>query len=919
MASFAPIRGTRSQVQATPIIDGQFLVETDQGVNNKIYMDEGSSRTIVGGNAVTGVLPQLYIYSETGSIVTVEDAGGTLIPTAQIGTDHWTCDVPDYGIYTVKSVLSGDTTTKSINVTDCMIYTIDDSHFHCNVVVTYPSGVGASCQISGGGETYSAPALNPPDTSYTFVVHGKNTTYTITTNVDGAIKTETVTTGTVLDQTYNVTVPYARVNLTVEMPPITGNITCTDGTTTITKVATPNMVFYLPNTGTWTFTGSDGTTPYDINVEITDFTTIHNEDLSSAPDGATVTPTDDIQTWLLCAKIRDKTSYNTMDDVFADDETLQKLINDQNACNYLVRSKTFMGVGLVPALTSASANVIYSSQTDTSTKAAFNAFDDNWTKSQIIYDDNQWYSTASTNQYLGYDFTTPVLPYYFKIRGSLYCNSGTYMFELYKFKLQYSDDNSSWVDASELITLNDYKTHIFPINQTNGAHRYWRIYCTTASSSSTYIAIKNLQFYSTGIIGNESAMRYIGLRNYAANLLTNDSDWCENITQSYYYKLVLNVEVPTMTADNSPTGEVIVSTEYSPPTYAGFKAFDNNDITWWHSTQGSATTQQYLGYDFGTDVVLKCVSYLPMFDNGSGSAAISDPLDFVVEAFDTSINTWIPLNSVAHYAGNQRVYITINNTTAYSKYRINISQTSYHSSSNYYARVLELQFHCRKDVTEGLNIYSAAQDTVSISDGSTTITCPTLDDGHGVLTTPLSAGTYTFTSSVAENPNNLNANDYYSKSVNVYKGMIAVFVMPDEQVLYWWGYKNEYECEDCSVANGWTTNYSYTAPTYNTNNVLCSTSTSNANVGIGAKRIIINKTDIMTVAVAPTLSGGQGGYLRVMNDKYLANGAPTQYTVITNTTGLAKYTQAFTTTYKNSACLDTGSSRVLNIYALVLE
>ena len=59
MASFAPIRGTRAQLTpttvppVTPIVDGQFLIETDQGNESKIYTDinDGGTlkRIVVGG------------------------------------------------------------------------------------------------------------------------------------------------------------------------------------------------------------------------------------------------------------------------------------------------------------------------------------------------------------------------------------------------------------------------------------------------------------------------------------------------------------------------------------------------------------------------------------------------------------------------------------------------------------------------------------------------------------------------------------------------------------------------------------------------------------------------------------------------------------------------------------------------------
>ena len=58
------------------------------------------------------------------------------------------------------------------------------------------------------------------------------------------------------------------------------------------------------------------------------------------PNGATVTPTDDVQTWLHCANIWNK-SYTTISEVVADTTTLNTLIANENANDYLVRSTTW--------------------------------------------------------------------------------------------------------------------------------------------------------------------------------------------------------------------------------------------------------------------------------------------------------------------------------------------------------------------------------------------------------------------------------------------------------------------------------------------------------------------------------------------------------------------------------------------------
>lgn len=113
------------------------------------------------------------------------------------------------------------------------------------------------------------------------------------------------------------------------------SITCTDGTTTLTQTcpsAAPYTVeFKIPNGGTWTV--SSGTD--SVYVTISDTATLHH-----IPTGSTVTPTDDIQTWLNCANIWDK-SYTTISQVLNDATTLTTLIASNNAADYMARSTTW--------------------------------------------------------------------------------------------------------------------------------------------------------------------------------------------------------------------------------------------------------------------------------------------------------------------------------------------------------------------------------------------------------------------------------------------------------------------------------------------------------------------------------------------------------------------------------------------------
>lgn len=65
-----------------------------------------------------------------------------------------------------------------------------------------------------------------------------------------------------------------------------------------------------------------------------------NVSFEDTPNGATVTPTDDVQTWLHCANVWNK-SYTTISEVVADTTTLNTLISNNNAVDYMVRSTTF--------------------------------------------------------------------------------------------------------------------------------------------------------------------------------------------------------------------------------------------------------------------------------------------------------------------------------------------------------------------------------------------------------------------------------------------------------------------------------------------------------------------------------------------------------------------------------------------------
>ena len=118
-------------------------------------------------------------------------------------------------------------------------------------------------------------------------------------------------------------------------------ITCTNGSDYTETQECPSSSPYVVTfesipAGTYTISGVVSGQTFSTTKTITDFTAL----LESIPDGATVTPTDSIQTWLHCANIWNK-NYTTISQVLSDNTTLLALISSNNAADYMARSTTW--------------------------------------------------------------------------------------------------------------------------------------------------------------------------------------------------------------------------------------------------------------------------------------------------------------------------------------------------------------------------------------------------------------------------------------------------------------------------------------------------------------------------------------------------------------------------------------------------
>lgn len=304
-------------------------------------------------------------------------------------------------------------------------------------------------------------------------------------------------------------------------------ISCTKGTLVYTQICpsiSPYQVTFegLEN-GTWTISGSAGGLTSSISVVIQTSAILHE-----IPIGSSVTPVANVQTWLHCANIWNK-SYTTISQVLADASTLQALIASNNAADYMARSTswasavtanssamTYIGANnycankLLADSTwrNAIANSAYIESvlnvkvpTMTSTTQPYG---------QIVYGSNVGYPLSAfdgiadsssarhyayiyTNSYLGYKFVNPVSVS--AVRWYTNYDATTSNYNLLTGKIKYSDDGSNWFDAYSItVTPKGGLQKQLYTGYSGTKHQYWAIVPTSVQSDGHFY-FNRLQFY----------------------------------------------------------------------------------------------------------------------------------------------------------------------------------------------------------------------------------------------------------------------------------------------------------------------------------------------------------------------------------------------------------------------------------------
>ena len=150
--------------------------------------------------------------------------------------------------------------------------------------------------------------------------------------------------------------------------------------------------------------------------------------------------------------------------------------------------------------------------------------------------------------------------------------------------------------------------------------------------------------WASSVTSDSTAMTDIGLNNYASNTLLADSTWCNAICNSTYFESVLNVKVPTMTSNTTPSGVCGSTSVYYSPRYEPFKAVGTDpDYGWEPKLADSVNSRCW--YQFTSAVKI----YLADLRRGGTTSAKTTTMDIIASTDGSTWNTEVP--SVVVYSG----------------------------------------------------------------------------------------------------------------------------------------------------------------------------------------------------------------------------------------------------------------------------
>lgn len=193
------------------------------------------------------------------------------------------------------------------------------------------------------------------------------------------------------------------------------------------------------------------------------------------------------------------------------------------------------------------------------------------------------------------------------------------------------------------------------------------------------------------VCGDSNAMTIIGLNNYCSDSLLADQTWRNAIVSSTYIESVLNVKIPTMTGNTTPSGECFYSgTSISIGSGQTYYAFDGNDSSLIYYMQpGTLDGNVNLGYKFANAVKI----YGFYMYNGDSN---SRPQNICLQA-SANGSSYSSLTSIINTASITTIKQAVTaNLNDYQYYRMRIWM--FNAGSVYRAKVNTLQLYGRINV-----------------------------------------------------------------------------------------------------------------------------------------------------------------------------------------------------------------------------
>lgn len=190
--------------------------------------------------------------------------------------------------------------------------------------------------------------------------------------------------------------------------------------------------------------------------------------------------------------------------------------------------------------------------------------------------------------------------------------------------------------------------------------------------------------WASSVCANQTAMGYIGNNDYCADTLLADATWRIAICNSAYFESVLNVKVPTMTSDTTPSGEASASSLYRNDVYQAWKAFDGASTEQDRWIPSDSDTNPRLIYKFNSTTCIRKAKFYN-FDKA---------ITCKIQGSNTgNSNDWHDLTNLSSTIAQSTWYETdIDNNDKYLYYAVYMpnQQSSQHKIS-----IREVQFYGR--------------------------------------------------------------------------------------------------------------------------------------------------------------------------------------------------------------------------------